>query len=78
MYPMAGEKKSFGEFLVGLGVLTADQLKKASQEQKQRGERLEQTIVVKHAGARLEGDARYGVVISRAVHQRTDDCGRAG
>ena len=44
-YSMAGEKKSFGEFLVGLGVLTADQLKKASQEQKQRGERLEQTIV---------------------------------
>ena len=42
---MAEEKKSFGEFLVGLGVLTADQLKKASQEQKQRGERLEQTIV---------------------------------
>ncbi len=40
---MAEEKKSFGEFLVGLGVLTADQLKKASQEQKQRGERLEQT-----------------------------------
>ncbi|MGB7575548.1 MAG: ATPase, T2SS/T4P/T4SS family [Thermodesulfobacteriota bacterium] len=42
---MAEEKKSFGEFLVGLGILTADQLKKASQEQKQRGERLEQTIV---------------------------------
>ncbi len=40
---MAEEKKGFGEFLVGLGVLTADQLKKASQEQKQRGERLEQT-----------------------------------
>jgi len=40
---MTEEKKTFGEFLVGLGVLTADQLKKASQEQKQRGERLEQT-----------------------------------
>jgi len=42
---MAEEKKSFGDFLVGLGILTADQLKTASQEQKQRGERLEQTIV---------------------------------
>jgi len=42
---MAEEKKSFGDFLVGLGVITTDQLKKASQEQKQRGERLEQTLV---------------------------------
>jgi type IV pilus assembly protein PilB len=42
---MVEEKKSFGDFLIGLGVITADQLKKASQEQKQRGERLEQTIV---------------------------------
>ncbi len=42
---MVEEKKSFGVFLVGLGVITADQFKKASQEQKQRGERLEQTIV---------------------------------
>jgi type IV pilus assembly protein PilB len=42
---MADEKKSFGEFLVGLGVLTADQLKRASQEQRQRGERLEQTAI---------------------------------
>jgi type IV pilus assembly protein PilB len=42
---MIEEKKCFGDFLVGLGVITADQLKKASQEQKQRGERLEQTIV---------------------------------
>jgi len=41
---MAEEKKSFGDFLVKLGVLTADQLRTASQEQKQRGERLEQTI----------------------------------
>ena len=44
-YHMVEEKKSFGDFLVGLGVLTADQIKKALQEQKQRGERLEQTIV---------------------------------
>src|SRR3972149_4803986 len=44
-YYMAEEKKSFGDFLVGLGVITTDQLKKASQEQKQRGERLEQTLV---------------------------------
>jgi type IV pilus assembly protein PilB len=42
---MAEEKKSFGEFLVGLGVLTPDQLKRTSQEQKQRGERLEQTAI---------------------------------
>jgi type IV pilus assembly protein PilB len=42
---MAEEKKSFGEFLVGLGVITADQLKKALQEQKRAGERLEQTVV---------------------------------
>jgi type IV pilus assembly protein PilB len=44
-YNMVEEKKSFGDFLVGLGVLTADQLKKATQEQKQRGERLEQAVV---------------------------------
>ncbi len=44
-YSMAEEKKSFGDFLMGLGVLTADQLRTASQEQKQRGERLEQTLV---------------------------------
>ena len=42
---MVEEKKSFGEYLVGLGVLTSDQLKKVSQEQKQRGERLEQAMV---------------------------------
>jgi type IV pilus assembly protein PilB len=42
---MAGEKKSFGDFLVGLGVLSADQIKKAFQEQKLKGERLEQTII---------------------------------
>ena len=42
---MTEEKKSFGDFLVGLGVITADQLKKASQEQKRKGESLEQTIV---------------------------------
>jgi len=42
---MVEEKKSFGDFLVGLGVITADQFRKASQEQRQRGERLEQTII---------------------------------
>jgi type IV pilus assembly protein PilB len=42
---MGEEKKSFGDFLIGLGVITADQLKKASQEQRQKGERLEQAIV---------------------------------
>src|SRR4030067_2293281 len=42
---MVEEKKSFGDFLAGLGVLTADQLRKVTQEQKQRGERLEQAVV---------------------------------
>jgi len=42
---MVEEKKSFGDFLVGLGAITADQLKKVYQEQKRGGERLEQTIV---------------------------------
>jgi type IV pilus assembly protein PilB len=42
---MGEEKKSFGDFLIGLGVITVDQLKKASQEQRQKGERLEQAIV---------------------------------
>jgi type IV pilus assembly protein PilB len=41
---MADEKKSFGDFLVGLGVIAADQLKRVTQELK-RGERLEQGIV---------------------------------
>ena len=42
---MVEEKKSFGDFLVNLGVLSADHLEKAFQEQKQKGERLEQAIV---------------------------------
>ncbi|MGA2466178.1 MAG: ATPase, T2SS/T4P/T4SS family [Thermodesulfobacteriota bacterium] len=42
---MPEEKKSFSEFLVGLGILTPDQLRKAAQEQKRGVERLEQTIV---------------------------------
>jgi len=41
---MPEEKKSFSDFLVGLGVITTDQLKRVSQELK-RGERLEQAIV---------------------------------
>ena len=41
---MAEEKKSFGDFLVGLGVIATDQFKKASLDLK-RGERLEQAIV---------------------------------
>lgn len=40
-------KKSFGEFLVDLGILTNEQLKKASEEQKIRQERLEQTLIRK-------------------------------
>ncbi len=42
---MPEEKKSFGDFLVGLKVLTPDQLRKATQEQKRGGERLEQILV---------------------------------
>jgi type IV pilus assembly protein PilB len=42
---MTEEKKSFGEFLVSLGVITAEQLKKILQAQKGAGERLEQAIV---------------------------------
>ena len=42
---MAEEKKNFGDFLVGLGIITADQLIKALQEQKRAGGRLEQTII---------------------------------
>ena len=42
---MVEEKKSFGDFLVGFGVITADQLRKVLQEQKRGGERLEQAIV---------------------------------
>jgi len=41
---MVEEKKSFSDFLVGLGVITTDQLKRVSQELK-RGERLEQAVV---------------------------------
>ncbi len=39
------EETGFGDFLVNLGILSAEHLKKASQEQEQRGERLEQTVV---------------------------------
>src|SRR5512135_3793197 len=42
---MVEEEKSFGDFLVNLGILSADHLKRVSQEQKQRGEPLEQTVV---------------------------------
>jgi type IV pilus assembly protein PilB len=42
---MAGEKKTFGDFLVGTGVISPDQFKKAIQEQKQKGEKIEQTII---------------------------------
>jgi type IV pilus assembly protein PilB len=42
---MPEEKKSFGDILVGLKIITPDQLRKATQDQKQKGERLEQTLV---------------------------------
>lgn len=51
------QKKSFGEFLVDCGVLTPEQLKKAIQEQRQGGERLEQTL------------ARKGYVKEEIVYQ---------
>jgi type IV pilus assembly protein PilB len=51
---MAEEKKSLGDFLVESGVVTADQVKKALQEKRRTGERLEQTIVrLKFAEAAL-------------------------
>jgi type IV pilus assembly protein PilB len=42
---MSEDKKTFGDLLVRSGVITADQLKKALQEQRRAGERLEQTLV---------------------------------
>jgi type IV pilus assembly protein PilB len=42
---MSQEKKSFGDFLVRSGVITADQLMRALQEQKRGGEMLEQTLI---------------------------------
>jgi type IV pilus assembly protein PilB len=42
---MAENKKTFGDYLVSIGALTADQVKTALQEQKRTGERLEQTII---------------------------------
>ena len=41
---MEEDKKTFGDYLVSIGALTADQLKISLQEQKRAGERLEQTI----------------------------------
>jgi len=41
------QKKNFGEFLVDLGILTNEQLKKALEEQKIHQERLEQTLIRK-------------------------------
>ena len=38
-------KKSFGEYLVEIGVITHDQLKRATQEQKRGAEKLEQTLL---------------------------------
>ncbi len=42
---MPEEKKTFGDFLVQSGVITADQLMKALQEQRRVGEMLEQTLI---------------------------------
>jgi len=51
---MTEQKKSFGDYLVGQGVITAEQLKRALQEQKRGRESLEQTIVrLRYAGEEL-------------------------
>jgi type IV pilus assembly protein PilB len=42
---MTKEKKSLGEYFVDLGLITHEQLKKAIQEARQKGERLEQTLM---------------------------------
>jgi type IV pilus assembly protein PilB len=42
---MAEQKKSFGDILVEHGLISQEQLRNALQEQKMKGERLEQTIV---------------------------------
>jgi len=42
---MPEEKKTFGDFLVRSGVITADQLKEALQAKRRAGERLEQTLI---------------------------------
>ncbi len=42
---MENSVRSFGDHLVAKGILTAEQLQKAVQEQKRAGERLEQTLV---------------------------------
>jgi type IV pilus assembly protein PilB len=44
---MTNGKKSFGEFLIEAGVLAPEQLKKALQEQRPGGERLEQALIRK-------------------------------
>jgi type IV pilus assembly protein PilB len=51
---MTEEKKSLGDFLVESGVVTAEHVRKALQEKRKAGERLEQTIVrLKFAEATL-------------------------
>lgn len=55
-------KKSLGDFLVDRGIIHPDQLKKAYQEQKRGGERLEQTLVrleVAQEAQVLQGLADY-------------------
>jgi type IV pilus assembly protein PilB len=42
---MTENKKTFGDYLVSIGILTPDQLRVALQEQKRTAERLEQTII---------------------------------
>jgi type IV pilus assembly protein PilB len=54
-------KKSFGEYLVEIGVITRDQLKRATQEQKKGNEKLEQTLL------------RLGLVNDEVVSQSLAD-----
>jgi type IV pilus assembly protein PilB len=42
---MAQDKKTFGDYLVSIGAVTSEQLRISLQEQKRKGERLEQAIV---------------------------------
>ncbi len=58
---MSKEKKSLGEYFVELGLITPEQLKKAIQEARQKGERLDQTLI-------RMGVAKEEVVVQCLAH----------
>lgn len=58
---MSKEKKSLGEYFIELGLITPEQLKKAIQEARQKGERLEQTLI-------RMGVAKEEVIIQCLAH----------